>query len=143
MTHLHNRRRTITSLVLFACTSLALATVTAQSGSPRPWWSPGQGTPLANLSTYDNERGQLGVLNASGQLETKGHPFFEPLGALTVSLARETRPVEEMEEYAQLQALCAHAYQLRPTEFEHILGTFPLIPEDVRRTALDAVNDFH
>ena len=81
MTHLHNRRRTITSLVLFACTSLALATVAAQSGSPRPWWSPGQGMPLASLSTYDNERGQLGVLNASGQLETKGHPFFEPIGS--------------------------------------------------------------
>jgi len=81
MTHLHNRRRTITSLVLFACTSLALATVAAQSGSPRPWWSPGRGMPLASLSTYDNERGQLGVLNASGQLETKGHPFFEPIGS--------------------------------------------------------------
>ena len=73
----------------------------------------------------------------------EGHPFFEPLGALTVSLARETRPVEEMEEYAQLQALCAHAYQLRANEFEHILGTFPLIPEDVRRAALAAFNDIH
>jgi len=73
----------------------------------------------------------------------EGHPFFEPLGALTVSLARETRPVEEMEEYAQLQASCAHAYQLRANEFEHILGTFPLIPEDVRRAALAAFNDIH
>ena len=48
-----------------------------------------------------------------------------------------------MEEYAQLQALCAHAYQLRASEFEHILGTFPLIPAGVRAAALAAFNDFH
>ena len=60
--------------------------------------------------------------------------FFERLGTLlTASLARETKPVEQMEEYAQLQALCAHAYQLRASEFEHILGTFPLIPAGVTR----------
>jgi len=73
----------------------------------------------------------------------EGHPFFEQLGALTTSLARGTRPVEEMEEYAQLQALCAHAYQLRAHEFEHVLGTFPLILEGVRRAALAAFNGIH
>jgi hypothetical protein len=73
----------------------------------------------------------------------EGHPFFEQLGALTTSLARGTKPVEEMEEYAQLQALCAHAYQLRAHEFEHILGTFPLIPSGVREDALSAFNDIH
>jgi len=46
-----------------------------------------------------------------------------------------------MEEYAQLQALCAHAYQLRASEFEHVLGTFPLIPSPVRQDALSAFND--
>jgi N-6 DNA Methylase/Eco57I restriction-modification methylase len=71
----------------------------------------------------------------------EGHPFFEQLGALTTSLARGTGPVEDMEEYAQLQALCAHAYQLRASEFEHILGTFPLIPSRVRQDALAAFND--
>ena len=57
-----------------------------------------------------------------------GHPFFERLGALSASLARATSPVEEMEEYAQLQALCAHALSAEGEEFEHVLGTFPLIP---------------
>ena len=71
---------TTTSLVLCGCISVALVTVAAQSGSPKPWWAPGQGTSLPELSTYDNDRGQLGVLNASGQLDTKGHPFFEPIG---------------------------------------------------------------
>jgi hypothetical protein len=73
----------------------------------------------------------------------EGHPFFEPLGALTATLSRGTRPVEEMEEYAQLQALCAHAYELTASQFEHILGTFPLIPADVRAAVLASFDSFH
>jgi hypothetical protein len=71
------------------------------------------------------------------------HPFFDRLLALATPLVRSSTPVEEMEEYARLQALCAHAYQLRAGEFEHVLGTFPLIPSDVRRAALAAFNDIH
>ena len=52
----------------------------AQSGA-RIWWAPGQGTPLADFTTYQNDRGAVGVLNTSGTLETKGHPFFEPIGS--------------------------------------------------------------
>jgi hypothetical protein len=44
------------------------------------WWSPGQGTPLAKLEPYADEHGILGILNAAGPIETKGHPFFEPIG---------------------------------------------------------------
>jgi hypothetical protein len=73
----------------------------------------------------------------------EGDALFERLYTLSSSLARETMPVEQMEEYAQLQALCAHAYQLRVSEFEHILGTFPLIPSAVRAAALAAFNDIH
>jgi hypothetical protein len=71
------------------------------------------------------------------------HPLFERLGTLSAALVRDTRPVEEMEEYAQLQALCAHAYQLRASEFEHILGTFRLIPIEVRARALASFNHIH
>jgi Eco57I restriction-modification methylase len=73
----------------------------------------------------------------------EGHPLFEHLSALSASLVRDTRPVEEMEEYARLQAFCAVAYQLRASEFEHILGTFPLIPAGVRAAALATFNDIH
>jgi hypothetical protein len=73
----------------------------------------------------------------------EGDAFFARLGTLSASLARETTPIEQMEEYAQLQALCAHAYQLRANDFEHILGTFPLIPEEARRAALAAFHDLH
>ena len=54
----------------------------AESKSPpaNRWWTPGEGTPLAPLIAYPNSFGQLGVLNQAGVIETKGHPFFEPIG---------------------------------------------------------------
>jgi len=30
--------------------------------------------------TFANAGGRLGILNADGPINTKGHPFFEPLG---------------------------------------------------------------
>jgi hypothetical protein len=80
MTHQSRRAFTTASLVLAGCLLLALA-AGAQQESPRDWWSPGQGTPLPAFATYANDRGQVGVLNLSGQLETKGHPFFEAIGS--------------------------------------------------------------
>ena len=59
---------------------LSAVFVAAAPGSSTSWWSPGQGTPLPEFATYDNDQGQLGVLNTSGPLDTKGHPFFEPIG---------------------------------------------------------------
>jgi hypothetical protein len=52
----------------------------AQTG-PRAWWAPGEGTPLADFATYPNDRGRVGVLNTSGTLDTKGHPFFDAIGS--------------------------------------------------------------
>ena len=59
---------------------LSAVFVAAAPGSSTSWWSPGQGTPLPEFATYDNEQGELGVLNTSGPIDTKGHPFFEPIG---------------------------------------------------------------
>jgi hypothetical protein len=70
-----------------------------------------------------------------------GHPFFNRLNALSEALARSTSLVEDMEEYAELQAICAHLYGLKHQDFEHILGTFPLIPVAVRGAALAAFKD--
>jgi hypothetical protein len=55
---------------------------------------------------------------------------------LSEALTKSSSAVEAMPEYARLQALAAHAYGLRVDEFEHVLTTFPLIPEAVRRAAL-------
>jgi hypothetical protein len=59
---------------------LSAVFVAAAPGPSTSWWSPGQGTPLPEYATYDNEQGQLGMLNTSGPLDTRGHPFFEPIG---------------------------------------------------------------
>jgi hypothetical protein len=56
------------------------ALVAGQSGAVPAWWAPGQGTPLPAYVTYGNDRGDVGLLNMSGPIETKGHPFFEPIG---------------------------------------------------------------
>ncbi len=69
------------STLLAVCLSAAfVAAVPRPTTSSTSWWSPAQGTPLPEFATYDNEQGQLGVLNTSGLLDTKGHPFFEPIG---------------------------------------------------------------
>jgi hypothetical protein len=44
------------------------------------WWEPGDDRPLPAYVEYANAWGRLGVLNASGAVDTRGHPFFEPLG---------------------------------------------------------------
>jgi hypothetical protein len=44
------------------------------------WWAPGDGRPLGNEAYYENAAGVLGILNTSGTIDTRGHPFFEPLG---------------------------------------------------------------
>ena len=62
------------------CVGLAAFVATAQTAVSRPWWAPGQGTPLPAFISYANDRGAVGLLNASGAIETKGHPFFEPIG---------------------------------------------------------------
>jgi hypothetical protein len=45
------------------------------------WWSPGDGRPLAQRVEYRNSLGLLGLLNTAGPIDTKGHPFFTPLGS--------------------------------------------------------------
>ena len=46
-----------------------------------PWWDPARGTPLAASKDFDDPSGQLRLLNKSGEVQTKGHPFFTPLGS--------------------------------------------------------------
>jgi hypothetical protein len=59
---------------------VAYAMAAAQSGAPG-WWTPGQQTSLPAFATYANARGEVGVLNTSGSVATKGHPFFESIGS--------------------------------------------------------------
>jgi len=76
-------------LAAVAC-GLALGTALASGPAARAqqrrvppaprWWSPGEGRPFPETVEYDNPYGRLGILNTSGRIDTKGHPFFEPIG---------------------------------------------------------------
>ena len=62
-----------------AAAAYALWVATAAAGGE--WWAPGDGRPLAAEASYENDAGALGILNTAGTVETRGHPFFTPLGA--------------------------------------------------------------
>ena len=64
------------------------------------------------------------------------HPHFARLAACAEALALGAGPAEEMEEYAEMQAMAAHLYGLSPDQFEHVLSTFPLVPSETRQRAL-------
>lgn len=61
-----------------------------------------------------------------------GPRAFREIAALSRRLARRPDPAAS----ARLQALVAALYRLSAAEFEHILGTFPLIPRQERDAAL-------
>jgi hypothetical protein len=50
------------------------------SASGYSWWSAGDGVGVAGSQEFSASLGKVGVLNASGPITTKGHPFFEPIG---------------------------------------------------------------
>ena len=52
----------------------------ATSALAGEWWAAGDGRPLPAEASYANGAGALGILNTSGTIDTRGHPFFEPLG---------------------------------------------------------------
>jgi hypothetical protein len=61
-------------------------------------------------------------------------PVFDRLQLLT-QLLMKARDVEVAPEYAELQATVAALYELSAADFEHVLSTFPLIPESTRLAA--------
>jgi hypothetical protein len=63
-----------------------------------------------------------------------GPRAFREIAALARGLARQPDPAA----FARLQAVVAALYQLSAREFEHILGTFPLVPREERDAALRA-----
>ncbi len=69
-----------------AAAALAVAVVVAGNVfAERPnavaqWWAPGEGRTLPATTSFANEHGRTGILNASGAIDTRGQPFFEPLG---------------------------------------------------------------
>lgn len=45
------------------------------------WWEEGDGRVLPEYVAYPNRAGMVGLYNKAGVTETRGHPFFEPIGS--------------------------------------------------------------
>ena len=68
-------------------------------------------------------------------------PAFSRLATLVKTLMKATTNVEEMPEYAELQAVISELYALTTSELEHVLSTFPLVPETVRASVVTKFKD--
>jgi hypothetical protein len=71
-------------------------------------------------------------------LVRRGGRAFTRLSSLAHTLAQAQSRVEEMREYAELQAIAARLYGLDDTDFAHVLSTFPLIADAVKQGCLRA-----
>ncbi len=52
----------------------------ADSYDAQRWWTAGASRVFPAQADYENEIGSLRVILAGGELDTRGHPFFAPLG---------------------------------------------------------------
>jgi hypothetical protein len=67
---------------------------------------------------------------------------FAALVRLSRALAAGGRPIDDMPEYSELQAVIGRLYGLTSAEFEHVLSTFPLIPVETTTRALRRFNEW-
>ncbi len=65
---------------LVTCALAASAAWLTSAATAGEWWAPGDGRPLSAEALYANAAGTLGLLNASGTIDTRNHPFFTSLG---------------------------------------------------------------
>src|SRR5580693_10281626 len=69
------------SMILGLLALIPAVALTQNDSYEAGWWQPGSGQTLAASVEYDNPLGKVGLLNTAGAVDTKGHPFFEPIGS--------------------------------------------------------------
>jgi hypothetical protein len=74
------KRGGVLVLWLIALTVAVAAMPGQVSPPPFKWLPAGAELALTRELTFDNASGRLGILNADGPVNTKGHAFFQPLG---------------------------------------------------------------
>jgi hypothetical protein len=75
----------LTILILGLCIAAIALSAADEQPTPRyfgtlSWFDAGKDSVLPADAEFDNLHGKLGVVNSAGPTQTKGHPFFEPLG---------------------------------------------------------------
>jgi hypothetical protein len=68
------------AIVVAIAVSFGAAANAERPGAVRQWWPPGDTRVLPAATSYSNEHGQIGLLNAGGAVVTRDQPFFQPLG---------------------------------------------------------------
>jgi hypothetical protein len=71
-----------------------------------------------------------------------GDAAFDQIGDLVRELLKGRAPVEEMDEYAALQALVARLYGLSANDLAHVLSTFPLVPASLKNKVRSQFDGF-
>jgi hypothetical protein len=74
-------KRSRLPLALLPLAALGAVAAGARDEGYQRWWAPGEGRTFPAQLDYPNEHGTLRLLLTGGALDTRGHPFFEPLGA--------------------------------------------------------------
>ena len=70
-------------------------------------------------------------------------PDVTRVADLARALAHNPHPAEQLPEYAELQARTARLFGISKEDFEHILSTVPLIPVEIRSSALTHFTRLH
>lgn len=60
------------------------------------WWLPGAGETFPASVSYKHPSGKIEILNASGAVDTRNHPFFVPLGTNGRACVTCHQPADEM-----------------------------------------------
>lgn len=97
--------------------------------------------PVPRLSTPDAAFGP--IVERAARLICTSAEFDELAQAAGLSSHADgaSEPSERARLRAELDGLVAHLYGLSEDDFAHILSTFPLVEESVKRAALDAFRD--
>jgi hypothetical protein len=93
--------------------------------------------PVPRLTKKDSIFNQI-VTRAAKLICTT--PEFDDLAKEVGLESGVTNPDERAEIWAELDAMVAHLYGLTYEEFQHILGTFPIVKDEVKDRALEAFN---
>ncbi len=95
---------------------------------------------IRELYRQADETGLIDNATAS-RLKTQFAAHLREQITLGIPSYGTTDPTERAKLRAALDGLVAHVYGLPEAEFAHILGTFPLVAEPVKITALNAWRD--
>lgn len=68
----------------------------SSTAASRYWYAAGEGGVLPALSRYHDPWGEIEILNAKGPVDTRGNPFFEPIGTNGRACATCHQPADGM-----------------------------------------------